>query len=191
MRLVSGSRERRRYRLVAVGLCLQALLYAATSSAIELRGTIWDRIAERYRLDPYLLYSVALAESAVPRGGATTSPWPWVIRSPAGAIYVNSRYEAERRLKREIVKWDAANIDVGLMQISSGWHRDRVREISELLDPETNLRIAAEILSEALRSAPDDMVLGIGRYHSWDPSRARWYGQRVLSIYRNLTNRDH
>jgi len=191
MGLVSGSRERRRYRLVAVGLCLQGLLYAATSSAIELRGTVWDRVAERYRLDPYLLYSVALAESAVPRGVGIISPWPWVIRSPAGAIYANSRYEAERRLKREIAKWDAANIDVGLMQISTEWHRDRVREVSELLDPEINLRIAGEILLKALRSAPNDLALGIGRYHSWDPARARGYGQRVLSIYRKLIDHDN
>lgn len=191
MRLVSGSRERRRYRLVAIGLCLQALLHVASSSAIELHGTVWDRVAARYRLDPYLLYSIALAESAVPRGVGTISPWPWVIRSPAGAIYANSRYEAERRLMREMAKWDAANIDVGLMQISSGWHRDRVRETSELLDPETNLRIAAEILFEALRSAPNDLALGIGRYHSWDPGRARGYGQRVLSIYRKLRGNDN
>lgn len=23
-------------------------------------------------------------------------------------------------------------------------------------------------------------------YHSWNEERARWYGQRVLSIYRNI-----
>lgn len=177
------------HRTVIVTLCLGGLLYAAASAALDLGGTVWDQVAGRYQLDPYLLYSVALAESATPRGTGKTSPWPWVIRSPGGSIYVNSRHEAELRLKREILRWDAARIDVGLMQISSGWHRDRVREISELLDPETNLRIAAEILSEALRSAPDDLALGIGRYHSWDPRRAREYGQRVLAIYRNLTDR--
>lgn len=189
MRHMWGSRERGHSVLVAT-LCLASLLYATASVAVELRGTVWDRVATRYHLDPYLLYSVALAESAIPRGAAMTSPWPWVIRSPGGAIYAGSRYEAERRLKREILRWDAARIDVGLMQISSGWHGDRVREISDLLDPDTNLRIAAEILSDALRSAPNDIALGIGRYHSWDPRRARWYGRRVLSIYRNLTDRD-
>ena len=178
------------HRAVLIILCLSSLLYAAASPAINLRRTVWDRVAARYELDPYLLYSVALAESATPRGAATTSPWPWVIRSPGGSIYVNSRYEAERQLKREIARWDAAGIDVGLMQISSRWHRNRVSEITDLLDPETNLRIAAEILSDAMRSSPDDLALGIGRYHSWDPRHARWYGQRVLSIYRNLTNRD-
>lgn len=175
------------HRAVVVTLCLCGLLYGATSQAIDLRGTIWDQVAKQYQLDPCLLYSVALAESATPRGTGMTSPWPWVIRSPGGSIYVNSRYEAEFRLRREIAKWDAARIDVGLMQISSGWHRHRVRDINELLDPETNLRIAAEILSDALRSSPNDIALGVGRYHSWDSRRARWYGQRVLSIYRNLT----
>ena len=190
MRLIRRCRQRG-HAAVIVTLCLGTLLYAATSSAVELRGTVWDRVAERYQLDPYLLYSIALAESATPRGTTTTSPWPWVIRSPGGSIYANSRHEAELRLKREIARWDAARIDVGLMQISSRWHRYRVGDINELLDPETNLRIAAEILSEAMRSSPNDIALGVGRYHSWDPRRARWYGQRVLSIYRNLTNRDN
>lgn len=185
-----GLLRHRAQRAVTVMLCLNGLVYAAASAAIDLHGTSWDRVAERYRLDPYLLYSVALAESATRRGTGVTSPWPWVIRSPGGSTYASSRDEAESCLKREMARWDATRIDVGLMQISSGWHRHRVREIEELLDPETNLRIAAEILSEALRSAPNDLALGIGRYHSWDPLRARRYGQRVLSIYRKLTHRN-
>lgn len=42
------------------------------------------------------------------------------------------------------------------------------------------------ILAEAIKSSPNDLELGIGRYHSWNEERARWYGQRVLSIYRNI-----
>ncbi|MEG6623896.1 hypothetical protein V2B08_31720, partial [Pseudomonas aeruginosa] len=36
-------------------------------------------------------------------------------------------------------------------------------------------------------SAPNDLELGVGRYHAWeDEIRARNYGSRVLAIYRNL-----
>ena len=57
---------------------------------------------------------------------------------------------------------------------------------SELLDPITNLTVGSSILAEAIKSSPNDLELGIGRYHSWNEERARWYGQRVLSIYRNI-----
>ncbi|AIJ10630.1 transglycosylase SLT domain protein (plasmid) [Edwardsiella anguillarum ET080813] len=43
------------------------------------------------------------------------------------------------------------------------------------------------MLSEAIKSSPSDLELGIGRYHSWnDEARARNYGSRILAIYRNL-----
>ncbi|BBV43541.1 hypothetical protein STW0522CIT26_P11740 (plasmid) [Citrobacter portucalensis] len=47
--------------------------------------------------------------------------------------------------------------------------------------------VGAEVLSEAIQSSPNDLELGVGRYHAWeDEIRARNYGSRVLAIYRNL-----
>jgi len=42
------------------------------------------------------------------------------------------------------------------------------------------------ILSEALATAPGDLELGIGRYHSPNEARARDYGRTVLTIWRGL-----
>jgi soluble lytic murein transglycosylase-like protein len=77
-------------------------------------------------------------------------------------------------------------IDVGIMQINLHWHGHRVNDPAELLDPETNLLVGASVLATAIRSAPDDLALGIGRYHSWQEKRARDYGKRVLAIVHNL-----
>lgn len=76
-------------------------------------------------------------------------------------------------------------MDIGLGQVNLHYHAHRVRHWSELLDPETNLRVAAAILREALDSTPNP-VLGVGHYHSWTDWRAAAYGRRVLELYQRL-----
>lgn len=168
----------------AVLLCTLSL---DAAHAIDLRGSLWERIARTRDLDPYLLYSLAIAESSIKRDARQISPWPWTLGTPNEAVYARTREEAEARLRLELARAnDKTNLDVGLMQISTLWHGWRVRSPVDLLEPEVNLRIAADVLVEAMRSSPNDPILGIGRYHSWNTERARWYGERVFAIYREL-----
>lgn len=178
---------RARSTSIIVLIALICALYNIPALAIDLRGSLWERVAKTHQLDPYLLYAVAIAESLVPRGNSRVSPWPWTIRTPKESIYARTRQEVEARLRLELARWgEKANFDVGLMQISTAWHSWRVQSPVDLLEPEVNLRIAADVLSEALLSSPDDPILGIGHYHSWHSERARWYGERVFEIYRQL-----
>lgn len=64
----------------AKALVLSAALLSSTANAIDLSGTIFDKAAKAYNLDPLLVYSVALAESASGRGNGSISPWPWTLR---------------------------------------------------------------------------------------------------------------
>ena len=89
-------------------------------------------------------------------------------------------------LNQALQESEKYQLDIGLMQINLHWHGHRVSSAAELLDPITNLTVGSSILAEAIKSSPNDLELGIGRYHSWNEERARWYGQRVLSIYRNI-----
>ena len=50
----------------------------------------------------------------------------------------------------------------------------------------TLLARMADILAEALATAPGDLELGIGRYHSPTEARARSYGRTVLTIWQGL-----
>lgn len=69
------------------------------------------------------------------------------------------------------------------MQINLHWHGHRVEKPEQLLNPETNLKIGAVILAEAIQSAPNNLELGIGRYHSWQNVQAAvLYGRRVLAL---------
>lgn len=149
-------------------------------------GYQWEKAAQNVGIDPVILYAVALAESASYRGLNMTSPWPYAIRNGSNATYAKSRIEAEQVLNKALQEGEKYQLDIGLMQINLRWHEHRVNSPDELLDPITNLDIGSRILAEAIQSSPNDLELGIGRYHSWNEERARWYGQRVLSIYRNI-----
>lgn len=69
------------------------------------------------------------------------------------------------------------------MQINLHYHP--VENPLRLLEPDFNLETAALYLKQTL-SSTHDRVIGIGRYHSWKPERARWYGKRIMSTYNKL-----
>jgi soluble lytic murein transglycosylase-like protein len=158
---------------------------ASSVAALDLSGTLFDKAGKAVGLDPLLVYAVALAESASGRGQGNISPWPWTLRAPGRPFYAQGQAEAQKKLAALQVQYGEA-IDVGIMQINLHWHGHRVNDPAELLDPETNLLVGASVLATAIRSAPDDLALGIGRYHSWQEKRARDYGKRVLAIVHNL-----
>lgn len=151
-----------------------------------LRNTIWWNVAEERGLDPYILYAVALVESAKVDHRLAT-PWPWALNSQGRPVIPSSRLEAREILSDAMAKGIRA-IDVGLMQVNIRWHGHRVRSPEELLDPEINIRVGADVLADAIRSAPGDLILGIGRYHAgWhNHSDAYRYGRRVLAVAQRI-----
>lgn len=147
----------------------------------RIQGTIWGQVAASRCLDPYILYAVALMESKRIHQ-SLAKPWPWALNLAGRSILPKSRAEAHTILKTALAN-GSSNIDVGLMQVNVRWHGYRVNHPEDLLDPATNIRIAADVLAEAIGSAPDNLVLGIGRYHSWrDVDAALRYGRKVLAV---------
>lgn len=154
----------------------------AVLPAHKLQNTLWWRIAKQHRLDPYILYAVALKESANDTNPASVKPWPWALNKSGKPLMPASQREAHALLKQSL---DEGNrlIDVGLMQINLRWHGHRVSTPAQLLDPMTNVQIGAELLAAAIQSAPHDLALGIGRYYSWNNVEAAVaYGQSVMAI---------
>lgn len=160
------------------------------TGATLLHGTVWETVAARHGLNPRLLYGVALQETRHAAGPATSSPWPYTLRGPDGPQFHRSQEDAAQALRQLLKRHRPLAIDVGLMQINLHWHGDQVARPEQLLDPQTNLDLAARILAEAIRSAPGDLALGIGRYHQWqDANVARAYGRRVLRLVKALSAR--
>jgi hypothetical protein len=172
--------------IASAGLFAVLSLSTARAHAVDLAGTHWETVARRHGLDPLLLFAVALQESQRTRDKGFAPPWPWVTRSPEGPRFYSSREAAVADLERLMDKYRPLSIDVGLMQVNLRWHGHRLSP-AELLDGRRNLEVAAGILAEALRSAPGDPVLGVGRYHQWrDEGVARRYGRRVLALLQRL-----
>ena len=153
-----------------------------TASAIKLRNTLWEEVAKRHRLDPYILYAVALVESANSADHATITPSPWSINKSGKSIISTSKQEAQRILNKTVAEGNR-HIDVGMMQVNLYWHSHKVDKPEQLLNPVINLEIGANVLAEAIQSSPNNLELGIGRYHSWQNAQAAvQYGQRVIAV---------
>lgn len=161
-----------------------ALLLLAASlqgHALDLTGTLWAATAQRRGLDPTLLYALAIEETGRPSGPGAVSPWPWTLRSETGRRFHASREAALADLRAMLR--ETRDIDVGLLQVNLKRQGDRVGDPAALLDARINLAVAAEILAEGIRSAGDDLALGVGRYrHPDDDRAARAYGRRALRL---------
>ena len=161
------------------------ILMAKPQSLVNLGNTEWARTAKRYRLDPYILYAIALVESARIRDDLA-HPWFWALNRNGKSVYPHSATEALQQIRQHLVTGQR-NIDVGLMQVNLRWHRQRVSRLEDLLDPVINLDVGARILAEAIATAPNDLALGVGRYHAWsNPVEAYHYGRRVLRLAQRL-----
>lgn len=172
-------------RRVIQAISVAALLVSAPSYPVDLSGSIFDEAAQAYSIDPLLLYSIALAESAKSVGDGSISPWPWTLRSPTTPYYAVSKEQALEILL--LLLEQGSSVDIGIMQVNWNWHGDDYTSAEELLDLRQNVFAGAKILAISIASAPDDIELGIGRYHTWaDVARARNYGRRVLAIRRNI-----
>lgn len=153
--------------------------------SLDLRETHWANIAHRHGLDPYVLYAVALTESARIRNDLA-HPWVWALNRDGKSLYPESSREALNHIRQQL-RAGGSNIDIGLMQVNFRWHRHRVGKVEDLLDPVTNIELGAQILQEAIATVPSDPVLGVGRYHAWsNSSEARKYGRRVLRLAARL-----
>lgn len=173
-----GSKQVR--AIVMAVTALVSLVPFAPGLALDLAGTPYQGAGERVGLDPLLLYAVSLMEAGREVGGRVT-PWPWVVARSDGVYFAESKGEAAAVLAERPDRGD-----IGVGQVNLVWHAGRVAAPADLLDPAINIEVAADVLREAIDSAPTDFELGLGRYHSWDDRRARWYAREVIRIYGRL-----
>lgn len=178
------------YKRLLLPIMLMVALVSPNVSAFTLNGTVWERVsdASACKVPPLLLYSLAIQESRHPAGSGLIAPHPFALRNAiSGPKYPASQAEAKRLLERYIAEDPLT--DIGMMQINLRWNGARVKTPEMLLDPETNIAVAAQILCEALSVKSNDIELGIGGYHTMNPAResdARAYARNVLMIWRSL-----
>lgn len=150
---------------------------------ITSRESLWSQVGKASGVDPLLLYSVALVESKALYPGGRVAPTPWLFRVNDHLVR-GERHDVQLAMA-EASQFGSAVQDVGIMQVYYPMHRDAVRDPLTLLNPRTNITVAAKILRDGMRRTRDP-VLGVGYYHSRTPTLARDYGTAVLAVYRRL-----
>lgn len=167
---------------------LAGVVMMSNANALDLSGTVFEKVGLEKNIDPHLLYAVALAESAYSpvKNARGAAPYPWTLRLPNKPIYAPSKAHATEELFK-VLKY-TSSVDVGLMQINWRWHKHRVKRPEDLLDPLTNVRIGADILLENIRRSPSDLVAALGQYHSHSVKKRNQYGLTVYYIYDQIKN---
>lgn len=150
---------------------------------ITSRDSLWSQIGHSTGVDPLLLYAIALVESKALYPDGKVAPTPWLFRVNDHLVR-GDRHDVQLAMAAAS-QFGSAVQDVGIMQVYYPMHRDAVRDPLTLLNPRTNITVAAKILRDGMRQTRD-RVLGVGYYHSHTPSRARDYGSAVLTVYQRL-----
>ncbi len=151
--------------------------------AINDPASLWYSAGTRYGVDPLLLYAVALVESRNQVADGVVAPRPYIVNIDR-VVRSGSRSDVVAWI-RDAQEQRRSIRDVGIMQVYWPSHRDAAPDPVELLDPANNINIGAQILRDALASSPDP-ILALGHYHSYDSTRASYYGRAVYTVYHRL-----
>lgn len=170
-----GSQRRRRLRSAILAMLFAAIVCgpsqaAATSAGVdrEYLGVLIAAAAQHAGVHPDVLASVVWVES---------QGWPWALNVGGVGYYPRTRQEAERLLARV-----SQDVDIGYGQISyRHWGQVFGLRKADLLDPWTNLVVAALILRYTMELEPG--WGGVGRYHSATPHRKLGYAHKVARAY--------
>ena len=150
---------------------------------ITSRHSLWAQVGASTGVDPLLLYSIALVESKALDPDGKLAPTPWLFRVNDHVVR-GDRHDVQLAMAAAN-QFGSPVQDVGIMQVYYPMHRDAVRDPLSLLNPRTNITVAAKILREGMHQTRDQ-VLGVGYYHSHTPALARDYGTLVLTVYKRL-----
>ena len=165
----------RRYAFLATATAIVVVATAQAGVAREQTGVLAGTVVKAAAwagIAPELLGSVVWAES----GGR-----PWALNIQGVALSPRTLAEAAA-----LVRAVGGRADIGLAQIHYPiWGRVFGLRPEDLLDPWTNLHVAAAILRHTMDQEPGSWG-GVGRYHSATPWRKWWYARHVAAVVRAL-----
>tara|TARA_B100001057_G_scaffold488019_1_gene571662 strand:+ start:142 stop:771 length:630 start_codon:yes stop_codon:yes gene_type:complete len=168
-----------RYSFIVI---LLTFLFGLKANAKINCGQLTEKIEREYKIPNKLLTSISLVESGIKKEGSFIS-WPWTLNVSGKSKFFDSQSETLDYLKKNYKK--KKNIDVGCMQISLKYHKQNFKSLNHMLDPETNIRYAAEYL-RSLYSRHKTWNEAISRYHSSVPKRKVRYLRKVKNYWSDL-----
>lgn len=146
-----------------------------------IRKSVFGDMGRIYKVDPLLLYSIALTVSSRPVSGGVM-PWPYTITVDGQRHYYEDMPSAERALDTFLAS-GKRNVAIGLMQVNIAYYPYGLPGM--LLDPLFNVSEGARLLKASMATTKD-YHNGIGRYFSWNAEESNLWGKRVLEQYKRL-----
>lgn len=182
-----------RRRLIATGVLAVGLLSASAALSSTSHGDVWAQASARSGIPVRVLHGIALVESGRRWSDGAVRPWPWTLNSPeTGPKYFADRASAEAALRRLLAR-GVTNVDIGIMQINCGYHCNRVADPAQLLDADTNIQVAGDILLEYRQRKGGNIAATVGAYHAGlhpdREARSRWYQDAVAARVRRISGR--
>jgi hypothetical protein len=165
-------------RWAALGAAV-AIAYPATGA--EITKQEWIEAVAVAGIPSEVLFAVSLQESGTTMNGRRDfAPWPWTLNISEEGHYFHTHDDALAALEQQI----AANnrrVAVGMFQIHLRFNGHRVDDVRTLLDPATNLRIAAKVLRDC-GVKYDALADRLSCYYSGDvDAEGEAYASQVLA----------
>lgn len=139
----------------------------------------YQQVSVRQQIPASILYAIALQESRPPNGliDGIDKPWPWTLNCAGQGYFFRSRQAAFYVASHFITS--GTSCDIGLMQVSWVWHKQRFNSLNDAFDPVTNILAGSEYLKE-LYEKSGSWEYAVGAYHSpSDPVKASQYREKV------------
>lgn len=171
---------------------ISILISSWAHSNPTLENSVWGSAAAYAGVNVATLYSIAVQESGMRWRDGTFRPWPWTLNVnegkngiKAGAKRYANKQAAEQALS-DMIQKGVRNVDVGLMQVNFYWHGDKVSSASALLDPKTNITVAASYLKDL--NTQNNVSQTVADYHApSNPVRGKKYVSHV-KLYEKIIN---
>ena len=103
---------------------------------------------------------------------------PYAVNIAGKTVIASNQEEAAKTIKNA-VNQGVTNIDIGIAQINYRWHKDKFRNIEEMINPTANIEYAAKLLSSLFKQH-GTWHKAIRHYHSANPNHHKQYSRKVV-----------
>jgi len=173
--------------MIKLLISFSLIFFSLTTLANDFNGCqiYTEKYNKIFKLPHKLLTSISLVESGVGDGNKV-NPWPWALNVNGKSKYFDNKEDTLKFLKKSLQK--NRNIDVGCMQINYKFHGHRFKNLNHILNPEENVKYAAEFLKKLFKRHKS-WNEAISRYHSSEPVRKKEYLTKVRNFWDMLRQR--
>ena len=145
---------------------LNSLVFGADLAGKPNCEQIASTIEKDSNLPSHILSSISRVEAGRKLSTGNVRGWPWTLNHAGKGLFFDSKEQALKYLK-QAVSSGSRNIYVGCMQLNYRWHKVAFSSIDEMMDPELNIKYAAQFVHELY-----------GRHNNWEDTIKHYHSNK-------------